>query len=145
MIKKLFPVLLAILLSGCTAIHRVEISPLNRDIKSIDETQLDNVFIDNGYGKSSQEYKTIFYPAHRAGQTFVGKWGKSHYHMNKKRGGTEAWIVTEGQNLVVYIVGDSRDVFDRTEILVDDLSVSLPNIYPHTDVSLSKKFFFDVR
>lgn len=136
---------LGVFISGCTAIHRVRISPLDNDINSIDKIQLDNVFIDNGYGEGPWKYETIFYPAHIKGQILVGYWGKTHYHKNKKRGGTDAWVVIEGQNLVVYIIGGSRDVFGHTEEFVEDFSVRLPPLYPNANISLSKKYFFDVR
>jgi len=141
----LFLCWISIFISGCTAIHRVKISPLDNDIHSIDTTKLNPVFVDNGYTEGSWEYKTIFYPAHVKGQNLVGYWGKTYYgNKNKKRGGTDVWIVTEGQNLVVYVVGD-YDILNHTEEFVNDLSVRLLSVYPNANISLRKKYFFDTR
>lgn len=131
-------------ISGCTTIHRVEISSFESQINSIDETKLDSVFIDHGFSEGTWEHKRIFAPAHRANQTFVGHWGKTHYHKNKKRGGTDVWVVTEEQDLVVYIIGD-YDIFNCTEEFVNDLSVYLPPLYPDANISWSKRYFFDFR
>jgi len=132
------------LISGCTTIHRIEISPLNKDTNTINETKLDSALVGYGFSKGKWDRKRIFFPAYRANQTLVGYWGKTHYHKNKKRGGTDIWVVMENQNLVVYIIGD-YDAFDRTEEIIDGFSVRLPSLYPAANIYWSKQYFFDFR